>query len=165
MTMEFFVQAEHCQKQSQGRPFSAVGAHHTNGIAERLIKELQSMTRASLIFANHRWKEAITANLWPDAMRNAKESINASSFCWEEVTRPDFSQGHWYPQTQNTSSHLCVRYMSSTLLSKRDSHTQVEGASQSWYKPWTLPTPPKECGARIESDDGARKPTVSRPIR
>jgi predicted ATPase with chaperone activity len=49
-----------------------------NGIAERRIKELQEMTRASLAHANYRWSEALTANLWPYAMRLANEAFNAT---------------------------------------------------------------------------------------
>lgn len=69
---------QHCAKNDQGLTFAGVGAHHTNGMAERRIKELQNMTRASMVFAAHRWSNAITTNLWPYAMRLANESINAA---------------------------------------------------------------------------------------
>jgi hypothetical protein len=69
---------EACRKNSQSTTFAGVNAHHMNGIAERRIKELQEMTRASLAHANYRWSDAITANLWPYAMRLANEAFNAT---------------------------------------------------------------------------------------
>ena len=113
---------EHCQKQSQGMTFSAVGAHHTNGLAERRIKELQSMTRASLIFANHRWKEAITANLWPYAMRNANESINASPLMRDKSKRsPDqiFSGSLVSPNPKHFKPFGCPVYVLDPALQAR----------------------------------------------
>ncbi|KAI2497837.1 hypothetical protein MHU86_16671 [Fragilaria crotonensis] len=56
--------------------FAAVNAHHQNGIAERRIRELQELARAMLMHANTRWSDAITANLWPYAIRYANEAIN-----------------------------------------------------------------------------------------
>jgi hypothetical protein len=105
---------EHCQKQSQGMTFAAVGAHHTNGLAERRIKEVQSMTRASLIFANHRWKDAITANLWPYAMRMANESINASPLMKDKARRsPDqiFSNTMVSPNPKHFKPFGCPVYV------------------------------------------------------
>jgi transposase InsO family protein len=62
---------EACWKNGQSTSFARVNAHHMNGIAERRIKELQEMTRASLAHANYRWSGAIKANLWPYTMRLA----------------------------------------------------------------------------------------------
>ena len=67
---------EHCHESGQGIMFAVVNAHHTNGLAERRIRELQDLTRTNMIHANRRWSEAITANLWPYEMRMANESIN-----------------------------------------------------------------------------------------
>jgi len=69
---------EACRKNGQSTTFAGVNAHHMNGIAERRIKELQEMTRASLAHANYRWKRAITANLWPYALRLANDAYNAT---------------------------------------------------------------------------------------
>jgi hypothetical protein len=57
---------------------AGVNEHHMNGTAERRIKKLQEMTRASLAHANYAWSEAITANVWPYAMRLANEASNAT---------------------------------------------------------------------------------------
>ena len=42
-----------CDKQNQELTFAAVGAHHTNGKAERRIRELQELARTTL---NHAYK-------------------------------------------------------------------------------------------------------------
>ena len=54
-----------CRAKEQGLTFAAVGAHHSNGKAERRIRELQEMARTMLIHAHKRWPEAISAHLWP----------------------------------------------------------------------------------------------------
>jgi hypothetical protein len=113
---------DYCQTQCQGMTFSAVGAHQTNGIAERRIKELQPMTRASLIFANHRWKEAITASLWPYAIRNAKESINASPLMRDKSKRsPDqiFSGSLVSPNPKHFKPFGCPVYVFDPALQAR----------------------------------------------
>ena len=49
--------------------FSGLDAHHTNGIAERRIRDIQDYGRTMLIHAAHRWKSHITTNLWTYAIR------------------------------------------------------------------------------------------------
>jgi hypothetical protein len=65
-------------EQGQGISFCGVNAHHQNGIAERRIRELQEQTRTILIHANRRWPDAISAHLWPYAIRMANELFNNS---------------------------------------------------------------------------------------
>ena len=67
---------ESCRSQSQSLTFAGVNAHHQNGVAERRIRTLQELTRAMLIHANKLWPEAISANLWPYALRMANDYIN-----------------------------------------------------------------------------------------
>jgi hypothetical protein len=50
--------------------FCGVGAHHQNGVAERRIQDLANSARSSLAHAAHR-NPAITAHLWPYALRHA----------------------------------------------------------------------------------------------
>ena len=52
-----------CKAKDQQLTFAGVGAHHTNGMAERRIRELQEMARTMLIHANKRWPQAIDAHL------------------------------------------------------------------------------------------------------
>ena len=66
----------HCHKYNQRLTYAGVNAHHQNGIAERRIRELQSMARTMFIHAAKRWSNCITANLWPYAIRHASNAIN-----------------------------------------------------------------------------------------
>ena len=66
----------HCIGQRQGLTFAGVGAHHQNGMAENKIRQLQSQARTMLIHAAKRWPQAVTANLWPYAIRVANDSSN-----------------------------------------------------------------------------------------
>jgi transposase InsO family protein len=67
-----------CNELGQGLSFAGVNAHHQNGVAERRIRDLQEMARTMLIHAHRRWPSAITANLWPYAIRMANDAINAT---------------------------------------------------------------------------------------
>ena len=69
---------EACALSSQGYSYSGVNAHFQSGVAERRIRELQDLSRTMLIHANARWPEAITAHLWPYALRLACEAYNES---------------------------------------------------------------------------------------
>jgi hypothetical protein len=67
-----------CIDNGQSLTFAGVSAHHQNGIAEKRIRDLQEMARTMIIHAQRRWPEAITANLWPYALRIANDAVNAS---------------------------------------------------------------------------------------
>ena len=67
-----------CQLSRQRITYAGVGAHHQNGVAERIIRVLQDLTRTQLIHANQRWPAAITAHLWPYALILACEAWNES---------------------------------------------------------------------------------------
>ena len=67
---------QNCCLHHQRLTFAGVGAHHQNGVAERRIRLLQDMTRTQLAHANHRWSFAVTANLWPYAMRLSNNEWN-----------------------------------------------------------------------------------------
>jgi Reverse transcriptase (RNA-dependent DNA polymerase) len=58
--------------------FCGVSAHHQNGKAEKRIRDLQDLARTSLLHANQRWPSAVTAQLWPYALRKANDSLNKS---------------------------------------------------------------------------------------
>jgi len=65
-----------CVQSGQGLTFAGVNAHHQRGRAERRIAILQDLTRTSLSHANRRLPTAITANLWPYAMRMCNDAEN-----------------------------------------------------------------------------------------
>jgi hypothetical protein len=67
-----------CKSKGQPLTFAGVNAHHQNGLAERRIRELQELARTQLVHASRRWPKAVTANLWPYALRMACMVHNAS---------------------------------------------------------------------------------------
>ena len=97
---------DHCITQQQALTFASVNAHHQNGKAEVRIRHLQEQARTMLIHANKRWPEAITANLWPYAIRMANDSINATPWLQDSGKRSPLeifsgskvtdNPKHWY---------------------------------------------------------------------
>ena len=69
---------DHCRSQHQQLTFAGVNAHHQNAHAEVRIRQLQDLARTMLIHANKRWPKAISAQLWPYALRMANEALNAT---------------------------------------------------------------------------------------
>ena len=63
----------------QGMSFSGVDAHHTNGITERRIRDVQYSGRTMLIHSAHLWKTHITTNLWPYALILGNQAYNITS--------------------------------------------------------------------------------------
>jgi hypothetical protein len=62
---------EHCKGQNQDLDFSAPGAKHQNGVAERAIGTLSRMARANLIHLMIHWPQFCDINLWALAMNYA----------------------------------------------------------------------------------------------
>ena len=58
--------------------FCGVNAHHQNGRAEKKIRDLQELTRTMILHAQNRWPNAISAHLWPMAMKSANENTNSA---------------------------------------------------------------------------------------
>ena len=65
-----------CELKNQGLTFCGVGAHHKNGIAERMIQTLTLSALAMLVHAISVWPEAITISLWPYALFHATARHN-----------------------------------------------------------------------------------------
>lgn len=70
------VWAKDATSKNQRMSLCGVNAHHQNGVVERRIRQLQDMTRTSLLQASTLWNGAINSHLWPYAMRKACEDIN-----------------------------------------------------------------------------------------
>jgi hypothetical protein len=62
----------------QTMSFCGVNAHFQNGVAEKRVRDLQDGTRTQILHAKIRWKNAITTNLWPYALRNSAETKNST---------------------------------------------------------------------------------------
>lgn len=59
----------HIAMNGQTISFCGVNAHFQNGLAEKRIRDVTELARSDMIHAKTRWPEAITANLWPYALR------------------------------------------------------------------------------------------------
>ena len=67
---------DHIQLKGQLMRLSAPGAHHSNGIAERGIHTITSITRAIMHHAAIHWPEVADETLWPMAVRHAVYTRN-----------------------------------------------------------------------------------------
>lgn len=70
---EFRKEVNRCMQEIT---FCGVGAHHQNGVVERMIKDLTLTTRTLLLHAKRHWPEMITTMLWPMALKAAEERLN-----------------------------------------------------------------------------------------
>lgn len=77
------------ENEPQTLTFAGVNAHHQNGVAERRIQDIHTLSRTSLIHTNKRCPTAITNNLWPYAMRMVVHVLNNTpSFKLEGIQSP-----------------------------------------------------------------------------
>jgi hypothetical protein len=98
------------EKANQTISFCGVNAHHMNGHAEKRIRNLQENARAMLLHAKRRWPSAVTANLWPYAVRMANDVHNFVPSIKEGVSPIErFSQVQ-YHQEYGIVTHLDVRF-------------------------------------------------------
>jgi hypothetical protein len=67
--------------------FCGVNAHFKNGIAEKIIRDLQESARKQLLHAKSRWPRAIELHLWPYALRLANH-LRISLPDKEDATSP-----------------------------------------------------------------------------
>ena len=127
----------HCSDQRQTLTFAGVNAHHTNGMAEKRIRDLQDLTRAQLIHANQGWKQCITANLWPYAMRMANDSMNNTpSMCDKGRLTPEqlFSKTNVHINTKHYAPFGCPVYvLSEKRQAQKPSHKWTERAKVGIY--------------------------------
>ena len=61
-------------QRGQSISFCGANAHFQNGVAEKRIRDLQEAARTILLDAKSRWPKAISACLWPYALRHANHA-------------------------------------------------------------------------------------------
>ncbi len=64
------------EEHQQTISFCGVNAHWQNGVAEKCICDLQDHATTMLLYAQHRWPNAIDKCLWPYALRHANNIYN-----------------------------------------------------------------------------------------
>ena len=60
----------------QNLTFCGVGAHHQNGVSERIIKDLTFSSQNLVLHAQRHWAEYITDMFWPFALVLAADRMN-----------------------------------------------------------------------------------------
>ena len=60
----------------QNLTFCGVGAHHQNGISERIIKDLTLYSRTLVLHAQRHWPEYTTTMFWPFSLVAAADIMN-----------------------------------------------------------------------------------------
>ena len=61
----------HLRQFSQISQFAGVGAHHHNGVAERVIQTIMSIARTMMLHAAIHWPDMADPSLWPMAVQHA----------------------------------------------------------------------------------------------
>ena len=100
---------DECKREQQGLTFAGVNAHHTNGLAEKRIRDLQDLARTQMIHAAHKWSACITANLWPYAVRLANDVLNNT------------------PNPQDSARRTAEQIFSKTVTNVNEKHYQPFG--------------------------------------
>ena len=105
-----FVKA--VERNGQTISFCGVNAHHSNGHAEKRIRDLQENARAMLLHAKRRWPTAVSAHLWPYAVRMANEVHNFSPSIKESISPIEkFSQVQISPRVKHCHTFGCPVYV------------------------------------------------------
>jgi hypothetical protein len=102
--------------------YCAVNAHHQNGRAEKKIRDLQELARAMILHAKQRWPNAITANLWPYALRNANDISNSAPGIKDGISPMEkFSQVKVSPKVRTNHTFGCPVYVLDSRLQEGQS--------------------------------------------
>ena len=67
---------EDCVRKMKNLTFCGVGAHHKNGVSERIIKYLTLSSQTLVLHAQRHWPEYITTMFWPFALVTAVDRTN-----------------------------------------------------------------------------------------
>jgi hypothetical protein len=92
--------------------YSGVGAHHQNGIIEKRIRDLQDLTRTSLLYASTRWPDAVNVYLWPYALLKSNVALNCTVPTGHEETPIEkFTGVRVRPSMRNEHPFGCPAYV------------------------------------------------------
>ncbi len=105
-----FVEA--VAKERQTISYCGVNAHFQNGIAEKRIRDIQEAARTSILHAQHRWPDAVEANLWPYAIRYQNEIFNSTPRKGQAVLPIElFSRSEVKPKLKHFHPFACPVYV------------------------------------------------------
>ena len=126
-----------CRASDHPLTFAGVGAHHQNWFSERRIRTIQGISRTMMIHANKRWRNSISTNLWPYAVRIATVMINESPNMQDSTRRTPqqiFSNSLVQPNQKHWSTFDCPFYaLDSDLQTNKPFHKWKERARVGIY--------------------------------
>jgi hypothetical protein len=103
--------------QKQGASMCGVNAHHQNGKVECRIRQLQDMTRTSLLQACTMWPDAINTYLLPYALRKSADDLNRIAHPTEELApMSKFAKVKLKPDMSNTHTFGCPTFVLNSEL-------------------------------------------------
>ena len=112
--------------------YCGVNAHHQNGVAEKRIRDLQELSRTSVMHAQQRWSNAIISNLWTFALEMANEVHQyMPSLKYSISPLEKFSQVAVRPKISSLRHFGCLVYVLENALAtgkslpKREDFAQV----------------------------------------
>jgi Reverse transcriptase (RNA-dependent DNA polymerase) len=104
-------------KERQSISFCGVNAHWQNGIAERRIRELQDQARTNLVYASHRWPNAVSVHLWPYAVRHVNEVFNSTPHSADQLPPVSrFTGSAEHPKTKHFHHFGCPVYVTDNAM-------------------------------------------------
>ena len=99
-----------CESKQQENEFSAVGAHHQNGVAERSIQTIAYWAREMMLHVALHWPNKADIKLWPFAMQHAAHIWNHLSDESSGIAPNELLSGSTLP------SFDCLRLLGFTCL-------------------------------------------------
>ena len=92
----------HLEQLQQSHRLAGVGAHHSNGVAERGISTIMSIARAMLHHSALHWPDVADVELWPLALLHAVDLLN-------KIPRPETGRSAYELFTRKTYPYSKLR--------------------------------------------------------
>jgi hypothetical protein len=110
-----------------------------NGIAEKIIRDLQEPVRKQFLDAKARWPAAVNANVWPYALRYTQHMKNSlpdrnDGACPQER----FSGAEVAPNLKTNHTFGCPVYELNSKLASGKSIPKWDYLGLEWYYTWVL---------------------------
>jgi hypothetical protein len=105
------------KKQQQTISLCGVNSHFQNGVAEKIIRDLQEQARTSLLHARSRWPKLVSIHVLPYALRSANQ-LRQVTPDKEDGTSPleSFSGAEVAANLKDCHTPLCPVYALNSVL-------------------------------------------------
>jgi hypothetical protein len=114
--------------------FSGFSTHHQNGRVEQLLRDLQDMSRSSLLHAHRNWPNAVNKHLWPYVIRYENKGINRLPFRGNDLTPLEMFRGvKDIPNVREVHPFGGPAYVLNSELQGHQKNSKMGPASSSGY--------------------------------